>query len=87
MSDVLSKQPNIGKTSEAKLIQVGINSFAELQAIGSEQAFIRLQTIDPSTCLCMLYGLEGAIQGIPSGKLSNDKKRELQDFYKMMQIK
>jgi len=87
MSSDLSKQANIGKTSEAKLIQVGINSFAELQAIGSEQAFIRLQTIDPGTCLCMLYGLEGAIQGISSGKLSNDKKRELQDLYKMMQIK
>ena len=55
----LSKQANIGKDTEAKLIQVGIDSFEKLTAIGTEQAFIRLQTIDPGACLCLLYGLDG----------------------------
>jgi len=86
MNSDLSKQPNLGKTSESKLIQVGIQSFAELQRIGSEQAFIRVQTVDPDACICMLYGLEGAIQGISSSKLSNERKRELLEFYKMMKI-
>ncbi|MDP4238935.1 MAG: TfoX/Sxy family DNA transformation protein, partial [Bacteroidota bacterium] len=46
MSD-LSHQPNIGKDTESKLILAGIRSYAELQAAGTEQAFLRLQTLDP----------------------------------------
>lgn len=80
----LSKQPNIGKDTESKLILVGINSFAELQATGTEQAFMRLQMLDPSACIQLLYGLEGAINGIPSDKLSAEKKHELKEFHRMV---
>jgi DNA transformation protein and related proteins len=79
----LSKQPNIGKDTEAKLIQVGISSYAELQAVGAEQAFLRLQTLDPGACIQLLYGLEGAIEGIPATKLSIEKKKELLEFHRM----
>jgi DNA transformation protein len=84
MESDLSEQPNIGKDTEAKLIQVGIGSFAELLAAGTEQAFLRLQTLDPGACIHLLYGLEGAIQGIPSTRLSADKKRELREFHRMV---
>lgn len=60
----LTQLPNIGKVVAEKLVQVGISTPEELKAIGTEQAFIRLQTIDETACLSMLQGLEGAIQGI-----------------------
>lgn len=84
MATELSKRVNIGKDTESKLKQVGIGTFEELESIGTEQAFIRLQTIDPGACLCLLYGLEGAIEGIKSSNLTAEKKKELQEFYKMV---
>ena len=59
MKSDLSKHTNIGKDTEAKLIQVGIDSFEKLKSVGTEQAFIRLQTIDPGACISLLYGLDG----------------------------
>jgi DNA transformation protein and related proteins len=87
MKSDLRSHINIGKDTETKLIQVGIDSFAKLKSIGSEQAFIRLQTLDPGACLDLLYGLEGAILGIKWNELSKEKKQSLQQFHKMAQKK
>lgn len=87
MASNLSNTINIGKDTETKLIQVGIDSFEKLKAIGYEQAFIRLQTIDPGACLSLLYGLAGAIEGTKWNKLSPKKKQEIQQFYKMAKKK
>jgi len=76
----LSKQINIGKETEAKLLQVGVSSYAELVAMGAEMAFIKLRIIDPGACLSLLYGLEGAILGVPWHKLPEHRKVELRDF-------
>jgi DNA transformation protein and related proteins len=83
MPSDLCKVINIGRDTEAKLIQIGIDSYQKLQSAGTEQAFIRLQAIDPGACLCLLYGLDGAIKGIKSTMLSAERKLELQQFYKM----
>ncbi len=83
MNSDLSKQPNIGLDTERKLIEVGITTFAELLAAGTEQAFLRLQAIDPGACIQLLYGLDAAIQGIPTGKLSDSRKQELKEFHKL----
>jgi DNA transformation protein and related proteins len=83
MGSNLSQQINIGQDTESKLMAVGIRTFEELQAVGAEQAFIRLQTLDPGACLCLLSGLEGAIQGIKWHQLSAQRKEELKAFYKM----
>ena len=82
MSD-LTKLPNIGKVVAEKLEQVGISSAEELKQVGSENAFIRLKTIDPGACLSMLCGLEGAVQGIRWHNLSPERKQELKEFFKM----
>jgi DNA transformation protein and related proteins len=84
MESDLSQQINIGKDTEAKLIQVGISSFAELKAVGAEQAFIRLQTVDPGACLSLLSALEGAIQGVRWHSLPAGRKEELRVFIKMV---
>ena len=83
MKSDLINQINIGKDTEGKLISVGIDSFAKLKAIGSEQAFLLLQTLDPGACLDLLYGLEGAILGIKWNKLPLEKKQALLQFHKM----
>ena len=82
MAGDLSNQINIGKDTETKLMQVGIDSYEKLVAAGSEGAFIRLQAIDPGACLSLLYGLEGAIEGVKWNELQPDKKLALQQFYK-----
>ena len=87
MPSDLSNHLNIGKDTETKLIQAGIDSFDKLVSIGSEGAFIRLQTIDPGACLCLLYGLDGAIKGIKWNKLPSERKQALQQFYKMTKKK
>ncbi len=83
----LSTCINIGKDTETKLKQVGIDSYEKLVSIGSEGAFIRLQTLDPGACLSLLYGLDGAIDGTKWNKLSPERKMELQQFYKMAKRK
>lgn len=82
MSDLL-KQINIGKDTASKLKQSGIETFEDLQAAGSEQAFLRIQTIDPGACIQLLYGLEGAIEGVKGNQIPAHKKHELLQFYKM----
>jgi len=83
MKSDLRSHINIGKDTETKLIQVGIDSFEKLKSLGSEQAFIRLQTLDPGACLDLLYGLEGAILGVKWNELPKEKKQSLQQFHKM----
>ncbi len=82
----LTQLPNIGKVVSEKLFQVGITTPEELKAIGSEQAFIRLQTIDETACLSMLQALEGAVQGIRWHNLSKERKEELREFFNMRKI-
>ena len=82
----LTQLPNIGKVVAEKLIQAGINSPQELREIGSEQAFIRIQTIDESACLSMLQGLEGAVQGIRWHNLPRERKAELKEFFHIRRI-
>lgn len=77
----LTQLPNIGKVVAEKLIQVGITTPEELRDIGAEQAFIRLQTIDEGACLCILQGLEGAVQGIRWHNLPKERKEELKHFF------
>ena len=79
----LTQLPNIGNVVAEKLIQVGITSPQELLEVGSEQAFIRIQTIDETACFSMLQGLEGAVQGIRWHGLSSEKKLELKHFFEM----
>jgi DNA transformation protein len=80
----LSQLPNIGKELEELLEQAGINNPAELQELGSKEAFERLLLIDEDACLNKLFALEGAIQGIRWHGLSEDDKKVLKDFYQSL---
>lgn len=82
MIDDLSKQVNIGKDTATKLKTVGIECFADLQRVGTEEAFARLQTLDPGACLSLLCAIDGAIQGIRWHNLPPARKKELQIYHK-----
>ena len=77
----LSKLPNIGKTVEEQLLQVGISSADELKKIGSKAAWLKIQAIDESACIHRLMALEGAIQGVKKTMLSDEVKADLKEFY------
>ena len=78
---VLSKLPNIGKTVEEQLNQVGITTVEELKAIGAKQAWLKIQSIDESACINRLQALEGAIRGVKKADLPDDVKADLKEFY------
>ena len=82
MKTQLSTMPNIGKILAEKLIAVGIDSPEGLAAVGAENAFIRLKTVDKGACLSMLCALEGAIQGVRWHNLSGERKTELREIFK-----
>lgn len=82
MTSDLSTHVNIGNDTEAKLVEAGIHSFAELKAIGSEKAFLRLQAFDPGACLHLLYALDGAVSGVKKQDLPPERKQALLQFYK-----
>jgi len=80
----LQSLPNIGKVAESLLVEAGITTPEMLIKTGSKEAFIKIRLIDPTACLHMLYGLEGAVEGIPDTMLSKDTKRELTAFFKTL---
>lgn len=77
----LSKLPNIGKTVEEQLAQVGINTADELREIGAKTAWLKIQEIDESACIHRLLALEGAIQGVKKTMLPDEVKADLKGFY------
>lgn len=80
MKDI-SELPNIGKVMKKRLASVGIKDIETLMKAGSQEAFLKLYLHEGDTCLCSLYGLEGAIQGIRWHDLSEEKKEELKKFF------
>lgn len=73
--------PNIGKKLADKLILVGIKSSKDLRFAGAESAFIKLVTVEKDLCINTLYAIEGAVQGIRWHDLSDERKKELREFY------
>lgn len=77
----LGALPNVGKVLEHNLNAVGITTAEELRQVGSREAFVRIRAaVDPGACLHMLYGLEGAVRGIPDSHLSLDDRAALREF-------
>ena len=85
--DALTKLPNIGKTLANKLTLVGITNLYELKEVGSENALVKISTLEKhEVCLNLLYALEGAIQGIRWHGLTKERKQELKEFYQLLKL-
>jgi len=86
MMEKLIKLPNIGPTLAQKLITVGVKTPQQLQTIGSEQALIKIASLENGgACINMLYALEGAIQNIRWHSLSQESKNDLKEIYHQVQ--
>ncbi len=77
----LSGLPNIGPKIEEQLKAVGIDTAEELRRIGAEDAWLRIQAMDPSACIHRLLALEGAIQGVKKTALPPERRAALKAFY------
>lgn len=77
----LSSMQNVGKVLEKNLIEAGIRSPEELRKIGAKEAFLRIRLHDSGACIHMLYGLQGAIEGIKDKNLSDCTKEDLKNFF------
>lgn len=77
----LANLPNIGKSVEAQLNQVGIETYEQLKEAGSRQAWLKIKAIDATACIHRLYALEGAIRGVKKAELDPETKADLKDFY------
>ena len=82
----LSDLPNISKVIESKLHEAGIETPEQLNALGAEQAFLRISEIDESACINMLCALEGAIQNIRWHHLPKERKEELKHFLNLKKL-
>jgi DNA transformation protein len=81
----LTDLPEIGPVTAAQLAAVGIHHAEALRAVGEREAFnrIRLQ-VDSGACLQLLYGLEGAVQGLRAHDLAPDDKAELCQWFRSL---
>ena len=80
----LEKLPNIGKVAASLLEEAGIDTPDKLLTAGSREAFLRIKEIDPTACIRMLYGLEGAVRGLPDKLLPQETKEELLHFFRSL---
>lgn len=82
----LRNLPNIGPVLEQQLQQIGICTCRQLQELGSEQAWLRIQAVDASACLHRLLALEGAVCGVKKAQLTTQRKAELKAFYQQHKL-
>lgn len=63
-------------------MDVGIATPEALREAGARSAFLKIRAaVDPGACLHMLYGLEGAVRGVPDAMLDAETRGALRDFF------
>ena len=81
----LSELPNVGRVLENHLLRIGVLQPEQLREMGAERVFLLIRDqIDPEACLHMLYGIQGAIEGIPDKSLPPATKERLRAFHKSL---
>ena len=71
------KLRNIGPKSAAWLRQVGLRSRADLEAVGTVEAFMRVKRAGFKPSLNLLYALEGALRDCHWQEVPDDRRGEL----------
>jgi DNA transformation protein and related proteins len=59
----LVELPNLGEVSADWLSRAGINTLADLQALGAVKAYLMVQALAVKPSLNLLYALEAALHG------------------------
>jgi TfoX-like protein len=78
----LRKLPNIGVKIEKHLNEVGIFTKGDLAKVGPVEAWHKIRGNYPNKdiCICALYALVGAIEGIVWYELPEDVKKKCQEM-------
>lgn len=78
----LTDLPNIGPKLAGNLEKIGVTSPEQFQALGTEEAFLRIRAqVDPTACLHQLEALAGAEAGVKKSLLPPERKAELKAWY------
>ena len=80
ISNDLSRAKNIGKTTGARLNEIGVFSLADLAEMTSVEAFKRIRENYPDKTIPVcyyIYSLEGALLDLHWDDLPSDLKEEL----------
>ena len=80
----LTDLPNVGVVLAERLQRAGIRTPAELKAIGSVPALLRVRAVmtGDTPCASMLYALEGAIRGVRWHAIPEAERTELWRRYR-----
>jgi DNA transformation protein and related proteins len=76
MSD-LTNLPNIGPVLAAELNKIGVQTFEDLEKLGSIAVVTKIGQTDRTACYNMLYALEGAIRGTRWHGIPKDERTKL----------
>lgn len=81
----LTKMPNIGKVTAGQLVEAGVDTPDKLRYMGAKEAFLRIRAqSDPTACVRVLYGLEGAVRGVKDTELPEAVKKDLLAYFKSL---
>lgn len=69
----------IGPKSTARLNRAGIFTRADLERIGSVEAYLKAKRLFPNATLNLLYGLEAVLMDVHWTKLPKDVKAKLKE--------
>lgn len=73
----LDDLPNLGPKSTEWLRAAGVHTLADLEELGAVDAYKRVRAMQPRASLNLLWGLAGALLGIPWNELPPDLKDRL----------
>jgi DNA transformation protein len=74
----LTTLKNVGPKTIGWMQEVGIETVEDLEALGAVEAYIKLKTAFPDkVTLNALWGLQGALLGIPWNQLPEEMKDDL----------
>ena len=75
--DSLRSLPNIGPTTAAKLVQIGITTKKEFLKRDPYKVFDELRRkVDPTLCRCALAGIVGAKKGVRWHTVTKESAKE-----------
>ncbi len=77
----LQELPNIGPELARLLNGAGVHDAEELQALGTQDTFLRLKAHDPDACFHKLTAIEGAVQGVRKSQIAPERKTQLRAFF------
>jgi DNA transformation protein len=69
--------PNLGPKSQRVLAMAGITTMAQLRKLGSVAAYSRAKRTGANVSLNLLWGLEGALTGIPWQTVAREHRTSL----------